>query len=170
MKPCALAALSPCISPVISVTCGNGPNPCSPARFGAPVGFVGSNPSPRYYQLIREHQEVREGLPTATATALIPLKARAWLDLNERQKQGGKVEDRDILKHRNDVFRIAATLPGEAGPVLPYSIKADLRSFLAQFEPHAGAWPAIVASLKETFGTLQPTVLREAVQLYFGLV
>ena len=35
-----------------------------------------------YYSLIRKHNMTQDGLPFANATALIPLKARAWSDLS----------------------------------------------------------------------------------------
>jgi len=122
-----------------------------------------------YYKLIREHQEIRDGLPCATAMALIPLKARAWLDLSQRKDRGEKVDDKNVLKHRNDVFRIAATLPGTKGPLLPESILTDLRDFLASFKISSPAWPAILASLEESVGTLKPEVLLEAIKTYFDL-
>ena len=69
-----------------------------------------------YYELIRKHCENVDGLPVVTLVALIPLKARAWLDLTKRRESGESVDTRDIKKHRNDVFRLAVTLPGQARP------------------------------------------------------
>ena len=41
-----------------------------------------------YYSLIQTHKTVRDGLAVAYGTALIPLKARAWLDLTRRLSDG----------------------------------------------------------------------------------
>jgi hypothetical protein len=60
-----------------------------------------------YYNLIREQHNEEKNLPFANPAALIPLKSRAWLDLSARAKKGEKVDDKDIAKHRGDVFRIA---------------------------------------------------------------
>src|SRR5205814_4642156 len=57
----------------------------------------------------------------------------AWLDVTERAAKGEEGKGKDIAKHRNDVFRIAATLPGEAGPTIPGAVQEDLRKFLATF-------------------------------------
>ena len=38
------------------------------------------------------------------APQLIALKARAWLDLTEREKRGEKIDSKTIKKHKNDVF------------------------------------------------------------------
>jgi len=69
-----------------------------------------------YYSLIQNHKDVRDGLSFANATALIPLKANAWLNLSKRKAGGEKLDSKDIAKHRNDVFRLAGTLPGVPGP------------------------------------------------------
>jgi hypothetical protein len=57
-----------------------------------------------YYRMLRLHATVLDGLPVATTSVLIPFKARAWLDLTERQARGERVDQRDIDKHRNDVL------------------------------------------------------------------
>ncbi|MEI6810291.1 MAG: hypothetical protein WCN95_16350, partial [bacterium] len=41
-----------------------------------------------YCRLIQTQKDVRDGLPFANATALIPLKAYAWLDLTKRKADG----------------------------------------------------------------------------------
>jgi len=123
-----------------------------------------------YYALIQTHKEIRDGLPFATATALIPLKAHAWLNLTRRKAEGEVIDSKKIDKHRADVFRLAATLPGEAGPELPRTITGDLAKFLDAFPEGAPAWPAILASLKNTLGGgLRPAALRSALQVFFRL-
>lgn len=124
-----------------------------------------------YFGLIQAHHDERDGLWVANATSLIPLKALAWLNLTKAKATGEAVDSRNIKKHRADVFRLAATLPGVAGPDLPQSIKDDLVSFLQKFPPDSAEWTAIIASLKNTIpGTFRPADLREAIQTYFGIV
>ncbi|MBA3351309.1 MAG: nucleotidyl transferase AbiEii/AbiGii toxin family protein [Blastocatellia bacterium] len=121
-----------------------------------------------YYSLIRNHTATQDGLPSATATALIPLKARAWSDLSQRKAAGEDIDSNNIAKHRSDVFRLAATLPGEPGPELPASIIADLTKFLAEFPENSPEWAAIQASLKYTVADgLKPAAFRSAIQTYF---
>jgi len=123
-----------------------------------------------YYKLIIEQHNEEKNLPIANPVALIPLKARAWLDLSAREKKGEKVEGRDIAKHRTDVFRIAATLPGGAGPTVPDLIKADLREFLAAFPVEHNEWPAVLAGMKTTISSsLKPEALVETIRSYFAL-
>jgi len=92
------------------------------------------------------------------------------IDLTARKQAGEEVHGDDILKHRNDVFRLAATLPGEPGPELPAQILTDLIDFLRPFAETAEEWPAILASLRASLGgNLKPATLRSAVQSYFRL-
>ena len=123
-----------------------------------------------YYALIQTHKEVRDGLPFANATALIPLKAHAWHNLTQRKAGGAAIDSKDITKHRNDVFRLAGTLPGTPGPELPASITGGMANFLASFPENSPEWPPILESLKSTLGGgIQPAALRTAIQIYFRL-
>src|SRR5580704_14891217 len=97
-----------------------------------------------YYELIRRQHNEEKNLPFANPAALIPLKARAYLDLMHRAGQGEKVKSDDMAKHRTNVFRIDGTLPDEAGPALAGSIQEDLKKFLAEFPPEKDEqWNAI---------------------------
>jgi hypothetical protein len=125
-----------------------------------------------YYALIREQHNEEKNLPFANPAALIPLKARAHIDLAERAAKGEEGKSRDIAKHRTDVFRIAATLPGEAGPPIPGTVQEDLRKFLSAFPvENKEEWQAIGDGLKTTFGSrkLNPESLIEAIRVYFKL-
>jgi hypothetical protein len=123
-----------------------------------------------YYSLIQTHRDVRDGLPAANVTALIPLKARAWLDLTRCSVAGDKIDSKDIAKHRNDVFRLAGRLPGIPGPDLPANVKTDLSDFLARFDDSSAEWPSMLAAIKSTLGgIIRPATLRQAIQTYFRL-
>ena len=123
-----------------------------------------------YYDLIRTHHDSRDGLVIANATSLIPLKAYAWLDLSRLKADGQQVDSKKILKHRADVFRLAATLPEEAGPALAPEILQDLRRFLDAFPPESPEWPAISSAVKDTLGmSFKPTILRDAITTYFRM-
>ena len=76
-------------------------------------------------------------------TALIPFKARAFLDLSARKEAGERVDSKDVKKHRNDVFRVLQLLQTGTVHPLPDAIRADMQAFLAvvaaddAFEPNA---------------------------------
>ena len=124
-----------------------------------------------YYALIRTHHDDRDGLGVANATSLIPLKAFAWLDLTRRKAEGEPIDSKKINKHRSDVFRLAATLPGVPGPELPASIIADLSRFLQAFPANSPDWQAILDALKSNPASrgIPAAALRNAIQTYFGI-
>jgi hypothetical protein len=108
--------------------------------------------------------------PLQTVTALILLKARAWHDLTERKNKGEKIDGGDMTKHRNDVFRLAGTLPDKVGPVLPAAITDYLQQFIKAFPQDCPDWSAIAASIKPTFGEeLEHTLLVSAMAKFFRL-
>ncbi|MBZ0265744.1 hypothetical protein K8I28_13865 [bacterium] len=83
-----------------------------------------------YYNFIQLTRRMIEGVPIITELTLIPLKAKAWLDLRKRKNDGENVDSKDIKKHRNDVFRLYQLLSEESKVNLPSSIAEDLRMFI----------------------------------------
>jgi hypothetical protein len=83
-----------------------------------------------YYSfIIRGRREVG-GLPWIGADRLIPLKARAWLDLTARKASGEAVDSKSIRKHANDTIRLSQLLAPDEGIRLDEHIAAELRAFL----------------------------------------
>jgi len=70
-----------------------------------------------------------DNLPIIGSEILIPLKAKAWLDLSERKMAGETIDSKNIKKHRNDIFRLYPLLPGTLSLDCPQEIKEDLRQF-----------------------------------------
>ena len=87
-----------------------------------------------YYRFTLEHSVKNGILHRADDLALICLKAKAFLDLSGRKAAGQRVDSKQIKKHKNDVFRLAATLPGDKQITLPDSIQKDVESFVEQME------------------------------------
>lgn len=84
-----------------------------------------------YYAFIRSGRTERDGLPLVGAEHLIPLKARAWLDLTRRKESGESVDSKSIKKHKNDVFRLYQIIDPDVDPAAPEIVKTDLRAFIA---------------------------------------
>jgi len=87
-----------------------------------------------YYEFTMEHSVKMGPLHRADDIALICLKAKAFLNLSEYKADGGHVNSDDIKKHKNDVFRLAATLPGDKQIELPKDIQNDIKSFIDEME------------------------------------
>ena len=83
-----------------------------------------------YYQALQSAKRMVDGVPVLDETVLIPFKARAFLNLTDEAAKGEKVDQKNIRKHRNDVFRLLQLLPEEAKVEMPEQIRNDLRKFL----------------------------------------
>ncbi|MGH0052814.1 MAG: hypothetical protein ACQ5SW_05445 [Sphaerochaetaceae bacterium] len=83
-----------------------------------------------YYQLLKKGKYIVDGVPILDAAHIIPLKAKAWLDLTARNVAGEHVDSRNIRKHKNDVFRISVLLTPETRVTLPNSIYNDVVDFV----------------------------------------
>lgn len=83
-----------------------------------------------YYGLIKKDR--KPGFIWVDASVLIPLKAKAWLDLSGRKRAGEKIDSDDIKKHLRDVLRLVSILPDDFQYELPESIRQDMGKFLDQ--------------------------------------
>ncbi|MCE5319025.1 MAG: hypothetical protein LLG04_16885 [Parachlamydia sp.] len=83
-----------------------------------------------YYQFIHSGKQQVDGLSLLGASHLIPLKARAWLDLNDRRNVGAEIDEKDIRKHKNDIIRLYPLLTPAQRIILPQQIKQDMQVFL----------------------------------------
>jgi len=87
-----------------------------------------------YYEWIRQGACIVDGVSIVGAEHLVPLKARAWLDLGHRRDSGDHVDSRDIKKHRNDIFRLFSILTPTALDSVPLSIQRDMMLFLEKIQ------------------------------------
>ncbi len=90
-----------------------------------------------YYDFLRAGVTIVEGIPLLDAAHLIPFKAKAWLDLTARKRNGGQVDSKNIKKHKNDVIRLAALLPPAFRMELPKTVAGDMRAFLMSMDEPA---------------------------------
>ena len=83
-----------------------------------------------YYEFLKSMVREAGGIPVLDEAAIIPFKARAWLDLTRQRAEGGQVDERNIRKHRNDVARLLQLLSQEARYVLPPAVAEDMLAFV----------------------------------------
>ena len=87
-----------------------------------------------YYALARNGGKIVDGIPVLRAEYLIPFKGKAWLDLSQRRNAGERIDERNIRKHKNDVFRLYQIIPPDMKVKLPLNVASDFRSFLSAIE------------------------------------
>lgn len=83
-----------------------------------------------YYNYLIEHSIVEKNIRLANLEALICLKAQAFLEISERIATGEKGDAKHMKKHKNDVFKLAAMLPGNSEFDLPQGMKEHLNIFV----------------------------------------
>lgn len=84
-----------------------------------------------YYDALVANRRTQGGVTILTEDLLIPFKAQAFLDLKERKESGEAIDGKNIVKHRNDVFRLLQLIPQTRRIVLAQSLKDDLARFVA---------------------------------------
>lgn len=82
-----------------------------------------------YYHFTIEHSTVYEGIHLANVEALICLKAKAFMDLQNRKNRGDNIDSDKIEKHKKDVIRLTALLSGDSVFELPESLQNDISDF-----------------------------------------
>ena len=86
-----------------------------------------------YYDFVMANRHEVDGVTILNPIALIVLKAIAWLDLTLKKEAGDRhAYSKDISKHKNDIARIATTIPiRDYG--LPNAIKNKMQEFIARY-------------------------------------
>lgn len=73
---------------------------------------------------------MEEGVHIANVESLICLKCKAFLEMTDRKSNGEQVDCKHIMKHKKDVFRLAAMLaPADKFNDVPQTLKNDILNF-----------------------------------------
>ncbi len=95
-----------------------------------------------YYKFLLEGRKTVDGLSLLDAEHLIPFKMKAWLDLTDNRASGIHVNDRDLRKHRQDIFRLFPLVREGVTVKAPVEVFKDIQQFIqmldeSAFEPQA---------------------------------
>ncbi|MFA7119438.1 MAG: hypothetical protein WC159_11760 [Sphaerochaetaceae bacterium] len=83
-----------------------------------------------YYDLLKSGRTTIGGLTVLDAGYLILFKAKAWLDLVHRRKEGEQIDSRQVKKHKNDVFRLSELLSADIRISIKGSVRQDMIAFI----------------------------------------
>ena len=120
-----------------------------------------------YYNFTIKHSDIIDGLRIAREASLISLKCKAFLNNRERKERGEQVRNDDIQKHKKDVLKLAATLPGDDPIACPDSIRRDIGNFIdiVSFEN-----PDVSTMVKNArLGNIKLSDILERMTAYFRL-
>ena len=82
------------------------------------------------YQFIHAGKREFDGIPILAPEYMIPLKARAWLDLSKRQGQGEAIDSRSVKKHKNDICRLYQLIERGTSLALPEILQTSMSKLL----------------------------------------
>ena len=83
-----------------------------------------------YYNFTMQHSQLDNGIHLANTEALIGLKAKAFLDYKTRKENGEKIDEKQLRKHKMDIFRLLLLLTPEDNFTIAESIKSDIANFV----------------------------------------
>ena len=87
-----------------------------------------------YYDFAISHSEIVDDIRILKPEALIVLKAVAYNENLRRKLDGAKVDQRNIDKHKKDVYRLAYVFDGSERFEMNETIKAQMRAFISEVE------------------------------------
>jgi hypothetical protein len=100
-----------------------------------------------YYRFLLKGRTIVEDIVVLDALHLIVLKMKAWLDLTDQKAAGSHVNDRDLRKHRLDVFRLYQLLSQDTKLAVPAAVFGDIRRFIGRMRAMIAAQaPSAAAS------------------------
>ena len=67
-----------------------------------------------FYNFMMKGRKLVNGITVLDAEYLIPFKMYAWLDLTDRKAKGEFVKEKDLKKHKYDVFRLMSIIDESA--------------------------------------------------------
>lgn len=83
-----------------------------------------------YYEFLKSGKKNIDGVIVLDVEHIIPFKAKAYLDLNNRKLNGEHVDSKDIKKHKNDIFRLSELLSKNITIDTPEEVKQDMVDFI----------------------------------------
>ena len=87
-----------------------------------------------FYNFMTEGRRTINGLCILDASYLIPFKMFAWLNLTEQKAAGKHVNERDLKKHKNDVFRLLQIIPNNTSVPVSGEVSKSIDMFIEKMQ------------------------------------
>jgi hypothetical protein len=105
-----------------------------------------------YYRFIRQGAVIVDSLSIAKPEYLIPMKAKAWLDLSERKEKGEQVDSSNISKHLKDVVSLYKILEPQTAFALAGAVRNDMITFIRKASPLSSGLGDLSRSIEHYYG------------------
>lgn len=83
-----------------------------------------------YYRLMLAGRKTVDGVSVLGAEYLMLFKMKACLDLRQKKADGSHVNERDLKKHKNDVFRLFPLAEPTVQIAVTPAVKVDVEQFI----------------------------------------
>lgn len=83
-----------------------------------------------YYRLMLEGRQTVDGVSVLRTEYLMLFKMKACLDLQKKKADGAHVNERDLKKHKNDVFRLFPLVEPSSQIEISPAVETDLKQFV----------------------------------------
>lgn len=85
-----------------------------------------------YYEFLHDGVRLIDEIPIVGPEYLIPLKAKAWMDLKKRKKSDLQISRKKVSRHKNDLFRLFQVIEPGKKIQIPPEVKRDMSIFLKE--------------------------------------
>ncbi len=87
-----------------------------------------------FYNFMLSGRKEVNGLSVLGAEYIIPFKMYAWLDLKAKKANGEHVNERDLKKHKNDVFRLLQIVNADGHIGVEGLVRESIENFIQDIQ------------------------------------
>lgn len=108
-----------------------------------------------FYDFMMQGRRTVDGISVLDAAYLIPFKMYAWIDLSDRKARGEHVNEKDLKKHKYDVFRLLDIITDNEIIEVSGMVKESIRIFLDRIQGEELSLAQIGVSVSKEQGIQQ---------------
>ena len=108
-----------------------------------------------FYDFMMKGRRTVDGISVLDASYLIPFKMYAWIDLSDRKARGEHVNEKDLKKHKYDVFRLLEIIMADESIEVSGMVKESIGIFLDRIQEEELSLAQIGLSISKEQGIQQ---------------
>ena len=108
-----------------------------------------------FYDFMTRGRRIVDGISILDASYLIPFKMYAWIDLSDRKTRGEHVNEKDLKKHKYDVFRLLEIITADEEIEVFGMVKESIGIFLDRIQKEELSLTQIGLSISKEQGIQQ---------------
>ena len=108
-----------------------------------------------FYDFMMKGRRTVDGISVLDVSYLIPFKMYAWIDLSDRKARGEHVNEKDLKKHKYDVFRLLEIIMADESIEVSGMVKESIGIFLDRIQEEELSLAQIGLSISKEQGIQQ---------------